>query len=142
MNALIQQDVQITMQYAWNTHEKMIGGFLIGTSPEFDFSLFTLCVLAKQGAQACKFMLDSYKADVTSYQDNTTGAVKVATSYPTTGSGQAAGSSTTGKPNAASGLKDLVNAMRAADAGKAGPGDIVLNWGNHVSGHTDVSPNP
>uniref|UniRef100_A0A914VC91 Endoribonuclease n=1 Tax=Plectus sambesii TaxID=2011161 RepID=A0A914VC91_9BILA len=137
-----QKDVQISMQYAWNTHQKMLGGFLIGTSPEFDFSLFTLCTLAKPGAHACPFMLDTYNADVTSYQDTTTNAVKVATAYTTTTTGGSApGSTTTGKPNA-DGLGDLVNAMRAADVGKAQPGDIVLNWGNHVKGTTDVSPQP
>jgi hypothetical protein len=78
-------------------------------------------------------------------------AFQVSTAYPTTGSndygylttgsGGSPTGGTTGEPSS-NALKDLVNAMRAADAGKAQPGDIVLNWGNPVSGQSDVSPNP
>jgi hypothetical protein len=77
------QDLTGTFQYSWSGHLKPIGGFLIGTSPEFDFSLFSVCVLTSTGPNACKFEIDGYPLAVTSYNQTCSVGLCLSTSYPT-----------------------------------------------------------
>ncbi|KIH54562.1 endoribonuclease XendoU [Ancylostoma duodenale] len=56
-----------TFQYTWESQLKKIGGFLIGTSPAFDFSLFTVCVLTYPGEAACRYSIDGHPLAVTSF---------------------------------------------------------------------------
>uniref|UniRef100_A0A5S6QXE1 Endoribonuclease n=1 Tax=Trichuris muris TaxID=70415 RepID=A0A5S6QXE1_TRIMR len=74
------QEVSATIHYSWGRCQKRIGGFLVGTSPEFDFSLFTLCFLTKRGEKKCHFNLESFPFGVTSLkiQDRP----YIATTYP------------------------------------------------------------
>uniref|UniRef100_A0A914UHX2 Endoribonuclease n=1 Tax=Plectus sambesii TaxID=2011161 RepID=A0A914UHX2_9BILA len=76
-------DLTGTFQYKWKTYLKEEGGFLIGTSPEFDFSLFTVCVLTASGSNACKFSIDGYPLAVTSYKQACAVGQCLSTSYPT-----------------------------------------------------------
>ncbi|KAL1228919.1 Endoribonuclease endu-1 [Trichinella pseudospiralis] len=62
------KNVAATIHYDWGSHHKEIGGFLIGSSPEFDFSLFTLCFNAKCGQNACKVLIDEFPIHVTSFK--------------------------------------------------------------------------
>ncbi|KRY21459.1 Poly(U)-specific endoribonuclease -like protein [Trichinella patagoniensis] len=62
------KNVAATIHYDWRSHHKEIGGFLIGSSPEFDFSLFTLCFNAKRGQNACKVLIDEFPIHVTSFR--------------------------------------------------------------------------
>ncbi|VDK18631.1 unnamed protein product [Anisakis simplex] len=72
-----------TIQYTWETYRKPIGGFNIGTSPAFDFSLLSVCALTKTG-RGCRFTIDGFPMGVTSYlqkcgnQNDTC----IATAYP------------------------------------------------------------
>ncbi|KAJ8358905.1 hypothetical protein SKAU_G00154300 [Synaphobranchus kaupii] len=39
------------MQFNWDGYFKQVGSAIIGSSPEFDFALFTLCYVARPGSQ-------------------------------------------------------------------------------------------
>ncbi|GMT02836.1 hypothetical protein PENTCL1PPCAC_25010 [Pristionchus entomophagus] len=72
-----------TYEYDWADHNKKTGGMLFGTSPVFDFSLFTACSLVHSGSTACRFSIDNYELAVTSYtQDCAGGGLCLSTSYP------------------------------------------------------------
>jgi hypothetical protein len=72
-----------TFQYKWETYLKPKGGFLIGTSPAFDLSLFTICVLTSEGPNNCQFSIDGFPLTVTSYKQACAGGgVCLSTSYP------------------------------------------------------------
>ncbi|VDO80996.1 unnamed protein product [Soboliphyme baturini] len=76
----IGKEIASTIHYNWRKCRKDVGSFLIGTSPEFDFALFTMCYVAKPGNTACKFEIDRQKMAVTSYKLNDT--PHIGTSYP------------------------------------------------------------
>lgn len=59
---------------------------MLGASVEFNFSVYTLCFLTKQGEKACKFTLDDYKIAVTSYPEDYKGQTYISTTYPEDGS--------------------------------------------------------
>nr|KAG5699948.1 hypothetical protein BaRGS_018247 [Batillaria attramentaria] len=40
----------VALNYSWNGRHKGLGSFFLGTSPEFDMALYTLCALANTGA--------------------------------------------------------------------------------------------
>uniref|UniRef100_A0A1I7XEX3 Endoribonuclease n=1 Tax=Heterorhabditis bacteriophora TaxID=37862 RepID=A0A1I7XEX3_HETBA len=69
--------------YTWINELKKTGGFLIGTSPAFDFSLLTVCVLVHPGNNACRFRLDNYSLAVTSYKQHCSSGTCLSTAYPT-----------------------------------------------------------
>ncbi|GMT34887.1 hypothetical protein PFISCL1PPCAC_26184, partial [Pristionchus fissidentatus] len=78
-------DAQLTgtYEYDWADRNKKTGGMLFGTSPVFDFSLYTACSLAHSGSTACRFTIDGYQLAVTSYtQDCSGGGLCLSTSYP------------------------------------------------------------
>ncbi|GMS78561.1 hypothetical protein PENTCL1PPCAC_736 [Pristionchus entomophagus] len=72
-----------TYEYDWADRNKKTGGMLFGTSPVFDFSLYTACSLVHSGSTACRFSIDNYELAVTSYtQDCAGGGLCLSTSYP------------------------------------------------------------
>lgn len=80
----ISYDEQLTgtFQYTWETYLKNIGGFNLGTSPGFDFSVFSICALTKTGSNACKFNLMGYPIAVTSYTQQCNDGICLSTAYP------------------------------------------------------------
>lgn len=58
-----------TIQYKWKHYLKRIGGFLIGTSPAFDFSLLTVCILTEPGDRKCTFQLKGTPMFVSSFSE-------------------------------------------------------------------------
>ncbi|KAF8373275.1 endu-2, partial [Pristionchus pacificus] len=75
-----------TYEYDWAGLNKKTGGMLFGTSPVFDFSLFTACSLTHTGEAGCKFSIDDVPLAVTSYtQDCAGGGLCLSTSYPEDG---------------------------------------------------------
>ncbi|CDW60386.1 Poly(U) specific endoribonuclease [Trichuris trichiura] len=73
-------ELSATIHYDWGKCKKAIGGFLVGTSPEFDFSLFTLCFLTKRGSKRCRFSLEKFPFGVTSFKIQR--RPYIATTYP------------------------------------------------------------
>ncbi|KAI6210803.1 Endoribonuclease [Aphelenchoides besseyi] len=76
------QDFIGTFKYKWQRAEKNKGGFFISTSPAFDFSLFTVCVLTQSGNEHCRFTVNNNPLFVTSYQQKCDGGFCISTSYP------------------------------------------------------------
>uniref|UniRef100_A0A183GE42 Endoribonuclease n=1 Tax=Heligmosomoides polygyrus TaxID=6339 RepID=A0A183GE42_HELPZ len=72
-----------TWQYTWENELKQKGGFLIGTSPVFDFSLLTVCALIHPGSNTCKFSIDGHPLAVTSYTQTCAAGLCLSTAYPT-----------------------------------------------------------
>jgi len=71
------------LQYRIGDAWKPSGSVMIGTSPEFDFAVYTLCFLGKQGENACQFFLgDCTPVDVSSHPFNSRGSVFIGTVYP------------------------------------------------------------
>lgn len=49
----ILQNVMAALKFSWNGDLKRSGSMLIGTSPEFDMALYTLCFLSRRGKELC-----------------------------------------------------------------------------------------
>ncbi|EYB93068.1 hypothetical protein Y032_0186g1062 [Ancylostoma ceylanicum] len=75
-------DLTGTFQYVWANQMKKKGGFLIGTSPAFDFSLFTVCSLMYSGNEGCRYSIDGHPLAVTSYTQSCDAGTCLSTSYP------------------------------------------------------------
>ena len=71
-----------TFQYTWKNYLKRIGGFLFRTSPAFDFSLFTVCVLTQPGDQGCRYQLLQTNMFVSSFVEPCQNGHCIATTYP------------------------------------------------------------
>ncbi|KAK5968711.1 G protein-coupled receptor [Trichostrongylus colubriformis] len=71
-----------TFQYTWENELKPKGGFLIGTSPAFDFSLLTVCALIHPGNDGCKYSIDGHPLGVTSYTQECAAGTCLSTAYP------------------------------------------------------------
>uniref|UniRef100_A0AC35TG90 Endoribonuclease n=1 Tax=Rhabditophanes sp. KR3021 TaxID=114890 RepID=A0AC35TG90_9BILA len=71
-----------TIQYKWQGHLKLIGGFLMQTSPLFDFSLYTLCSMLQIENGGCHFKIDEHPLSVTSFHEKCLDGVCLTTAYP------------------------------------------------------------
>lgn len=58
---------------------KKIGGGFIGTSPEYDFAVYTTCFLASNGGK-CSMYVDQLNLDIQTWKNTGTG--RVASAYP------------------------------------------------------------
>ncbi|CAJ0610023.1 unnamed protein product [Cylicocyclus nassatus] len=72
-----------TFQYKWQSYMKKKGGMLFGTSPAFDFSLFTVCALLHPGANTCRYSINNVPLAVTSYTQSCNAGTCLSTAYPT-----------------------------------------------------------
>uniref|UniRef100_A0A914R580 Endoribonuclease n=1 Tax=Panagrolaimus davidi TaxID=227884 RepID=A0A914R580_9BILA len=77
-----ENDLIGTFQYTWQSYLKKKGGFLISTSPAFDLSILTTCVLAHSGGNACKFNVNGNYVVVTSYHQQCAAGECISTAYP------------------------------------------------------------
>ncbi|XP_023579330.1 poly(U)-specific endoribonuclease isoform X2 [Octodon degus] len=74
----------LAMQFNWDGYYKEVGSAFIGSSPEFEFALYTLCFIARPG-KTCQLSLGGYPLSIQTYTwDKTTyGSRKkyIATAY-------------------------------------------------------------
>ncbi|KAK6012266.1 endoribonuclease XendoU [Ostertagia ostertagi] len=77
--------VMASLKFTWRGDMKKSGSIMIGTSPEFDMALYTLCFLSRRGNQQCEVELDGCPMGVTSYELIQNGKVYIGTIYPTAG---------------------------------------------------------
>ncbi|XP_076869741.1 uridylate-specific endoribonuclease A [Brachyhypopomus gauderio] len=75
------------MQFMWDGYYKQVGSAIIGSSPEFDLAVYTLCYITRPGKQ-CHLSLggkslpiQTYTWDKTTYGD---GKKYIASAYPVT----------------------------------------------------------
>ncbi|CAG9532879.1 unnamed protein product [Cercopithifilaria johnstoni] len=73
------------VKFSWRNHVKRVTSFFIGTSPEFDLALYTLCFLTRQSRNTCKFELEGCPFLVTSYNFKQQGKNFIGTIYPISG---------------------------------------------------------
>lgn len=46
------------VKFSWRNRIKHVTSFFIGTSPEFDLAIYTLCFLTRQSRNKCKVKLN------------------------------------------------------------------------------------
>ncbi|KAE9550443.1 hypothetical protein FO519_006358 [Halicephalobus sp. NKZ332] len=78
-------DVFAMTRYTWQGVIKRTGGFFVGTSPEFDMAIYTMCFLSRRGFKTCDFDLDGCPFSVTSYDMSQFNKVFIGTIYPSAG---------------------------------------------------------
>uniref|UniRef100_A0A8C8SD30 Uridylate-specific endoribonuclease n=1 Tax=Pelusios castaneus TaxID=367368 RepID=A0A8C8SD30_9SAUR len=54
------------MQFSWDGYFKEVGSAFIGCSPEFEFSLYTLCFIARPG-KVCRLSMGGHKLGIQTY---------------------------------------------------------------------------
>uniref|UniRef100_A0A8R1XUS2 Poly(U)-specific endoribonuclease n=1 Tax=Onchocerca volvulus TaxID=6282 RepID=A0A8R1XUS2_ONCVO len=79
-------NIMAAVKFSWHNHIKRSSTFFIGTSPEFDMALYTICFLTRQSRDICKFQLEECPFSVTSYKLMQQGKIFVGTVYPVAGS--------------------------------------------------------
>lgn len=71
------------IQYKWNDLWKSSGSMFIGTSPEFDFAVYTLCFLSNPGEDACNFLIgDCTDVKITSHPYTQNGETLIGSAFP------------------------------------------------------------
>lgn len=74
-------DYILTIQFRWNGIEKFVGSSFIGTSPEFEFALYTLCFICGEEDNHLSLNTgnDTYKLNIKCY---TMDGNKIGTTFP------------------------------------------------------------
>lgn len=52
------QNIMAALKFTWDGLLKRAGSILIGTSPEFDMALYTMCFLSRRGRETCDVSCD------------------------------------------------------------------------------------
>ncbi|EPB77928.1 endoribonuclease XendoU [Ancylostoma ceylanicum] len=76
-------NVMASLRFTWQGALKPSGSLLIGTSPEYDMALYTLCFLSRRGK--CQVELDGCPLSITSYDLVQNDKIYIGTVYPTAG---------------------------------------------------------
>uniref|UniRef100_A0A1I7XC48 Endoribonuclease n=1 Tax=Heterorhabditis bacteriophora TaxID=37862 RepID=A0A1I7XC48_HETBA len=71
-------NLMAALKFSWMGQIKRSGSFLIGTSPEFDMALYTLCFLSRRGRNTCDIEVDGCPLSITSYDLTQNNKVKQA----------------------------------------------------------------
>ncbi|KAK5984140.1 XendoU domain-containing protein, partial [Trichostrongylus colubriformis] len=79
------QNVMGSLKFTWGNILKKSGSIMIGTSPDYDMALYTLCFLFRRGNQQCQVELDGCPISITSYDFTWNNKVHIGTIYPTAG---------------------------------------------------------
>ncbi|KRY92128.1 Poly(U)-specific endoribonuclease -like protein [Trichinella pseudospiralis] len=79
------QDSVATISFKWSNVTKPVGGMLLGSSPEFDMAIFTLCYLFRPGGKPCRFYYRGCEVTVVSYYIQRNGKNFMSTAYPKAG---------------------------------------------------------
>ncbi|EDV23531.1 Poly(U)-specific endoribonuclease [Trichoplax sp. H2] len=69
----------LTLQFKWYNMIKKIGGGFIGTSPEYDFAVYSTCFIATGGGK-CSMYVDQLNLNIQTWKNTGTG--RVASAYP------------------------------------------------------------
>ena len=75
----------VTLQFDWKGAEKKIGSTLLGTSPEFEIALYTMCFLSgagvqERGGRRCLVELGDFRVNIVVFDYNN--GQSIGTSYP------------------------------------------------------------
>uniref|UniRef100_A0A0N5A710 Endoribonuclease n=1 Tax=Parastrongyloides trichosuri TaxID=131310 RepID=A0A0N5A710_PARTI len=75
-------DLMASVKFKWRHYMKTGGSFFIGTSPEFDFSVFTLCFLANRGNKGCSIEVNGCPASIIAHEMYQNGKIHIGSLYP------------------------------------------------------------
>ncbi|KXZ46905.1 hypothetical protein GPECTOR_39g399 [Gonium pectorale] len=75
-------DRLISVQFAWKGEEKNVSTFFVGTSPEFELALYTLCFLCNPDEEKTFLEIGPYDLNIVCYRIRSKYGDKVATAYP------------------------------------------------------------
>lgn len=70
----------LTVQFSWNGQQKDISSMFIGTSPEFEMALYTVCFLA--GQEENIMQLGDYEVKIKVYRIRSKYGDKVGSAFP------------------------------------------------------------
>ncbi|KAI1724363.1 endoribonuclease xendoU domain-containing protein [Ditylenchus destructor] len=73
------------LKYSYGRYIKRSGSFFIGTSPEFDISVYTFCFLFRRGRDTCDFELDGCPISITAFDLIQQKKVFIGSIYPSAG---------------------------------------------------------
>ncbi|CAJ0595925.1 unnamed protein product [Cylicocyclus nassatus] len=75
--------VMAGLTFMWGNAFKWNGSILIGTSPEYEMALYTMCFLSRREKDPCKIELDGIPLSINSYATVQNREVYISTIYPT-----------------------------------------------------------
>uniref|UniRef100_A0A8R1HQ07 Poly(U)-specific endoribonuclease n=1 Tax=Caenorhabditis japonica TaxID=281687 RepID=A0A8R1HQ07_CAEJA len=78
-------NIMAALKFTWDGLLKRAGSILIGTSPEFDMALYTMCFLSRRGRETCDVELDGCPLQITSFEITQQNKVYIGSIYPTAG---------------------------------------------------------
>ncbi|CAI2314513.1 unnamed protein product [Caenorhabditis sp. 36 PRJEB53466] len=78
-------NIMAALKFTWDGLLKRAGSILIGTSPEFDMALYTMCFLSRRGRETCDVELDGCPLQITSFEIMQQNKVYIGSIYPTAG---------------------------------------------------------
>ena len=70
----------LSVQFSWNNQQKDVSSMFIGTSPEFELALYTLCFLAGQEENIVQ--LGDYEVKIKVYRIKSKYGDKVGSAFP------------------------------------------------------------
>ncbi|KAI1716405.1 endoribonuclease xendoU domain-containing protein [Ditylenchus destructor] len=73
------------LKYSYGRYIKRSGSFFMGTSPEFDISVYTFCFLFRRGRDTCDFELDGCPISITAFDLIQQKKVFIGSIYPSAG---------------------------------------------------------
>lgn len=82
---IVKRNNLATVQFSWGNELKKGGSIFVGTSPEYELSVLTLCFLARRDAEICKINVDGCPVEVQSYEQKQNGKSFIGTAYPKVG---------------------------------------------------------
>lgn len=71
----------LTNVFTWNNQKKPIGGGFIGTPPELDIAVYSLCALTRS-SMPCPAVFNGINFNVVSYINDFNGHQTIGTAYP------------------------------------------------------------
>ncbi|GMT31448.1 hypothetical protein PFISCL1PPCAC_22745, partial [Pristionchus fissidentatus] len=78
-------NMMAAVKFTWEREMKRSGSMLIGTSPEFDMSLYTLCFLSRRGRDTCDVEVNGCPLQITSYDLVQNRKVFIGSIFPSAG---------------------------------------------------------
>lgn len=67
--------------YDWSNECKSIGSFFIGTSPELDLAVYTICFMTREGGK-CYMQYNGVPFSITSYTLDQNGKTHIGSAFP------------------------------------------------------------
>ncbi|CAJ0596020.1 unnamed protein product [Cylicocyclus nassatus] len=76
------KNILAALRYSWRGAEKPLGSMFVGTSPEYDMAIFTLCFLARPDKRNCNIVIDECVVKIQTHTLNQEGKSYVGSAFP------------------------------------------------------------